>query len=257
MRQRRVVASGLIVLVVYVVAAAATGHLVPGRTRPLFDGFTPPPQYRWVNPPAVFKAGNQKALSGSMDFDLGPNGANQLEGATDDAQLLVTFTRASVPAHGNDTGLTMRVEPLDPEKLSALPAGVRTDGNAYKVSMLYKPSGAALDALTQAGNIFISYPSSADRIAYSPDGKTWTLTKGTRVGTNLQLGGEFTKAGYYEAAGPPDGSQKKSSGGGATNGLLIMGCLAVLIFSPLAVVWIRRRPTAKGKGKGKPNKPRK
>jgi hypothetical protein len=249
MRQRRVVASGLMLLVVYVVVAAATGHLMPGRTRPLFDGFTPPPQYRWVNPPPLFKRANQKALSGSMDFDLGPNGANQLEGATDDAQLLVTFSRAGVPAHGNDTGLTMRVEPLDPQKLSPLPTGVRTDGNAYKVTMEYRPSGAELAALTQAGNVFISYPSSADRIAYSPDGKTWTVTKATRVGTNLQLGAEFTKAGYYEAAGPPDGSQSKSGGGGATKGLLIMGGLAVLIFSPLAVVWIRRRPVPKGKGK--------
>ena len=250
MTQRRVVASGLVALVVYAVVAAVTGHLMPGRARPLFDGFTPPAAYRWVKPPAEFKAGNQKALPGSFDVDLGPNGANQITAATDDAQILMNFTKAAIPPHGGDTGLTVHIDVLDPAKLSPLPPGVRTDGNAYKVTMTYKPSGASLDALTQPGNIFVTYPTSADRIAYSVDGKTWQLTKATRVGSNLQLGGEFTNAGYYEAAGPPNGKQQKKSGGGATTGLLIMGGLALLIFSPLVVVWIRRRPGAKPKGKG-------
>jgi len=258
-RRRRVAVSGLLVLAAYVVVAAATGRLVPGRARPLYDGFTPPPTYHWVNPPADFKAGNPKALAGKQDFDLGPNAAGQLEAATDDAQVLLTFSKSAVPAHASDSGLTIAIDPLDPEKLSPLPPGVRTDGNAYKVTMTYRPSGDAAPAFAQPGNIFISYPTSADRIEYSADGKTWEELKATRVGSNLQLGAVFTKAGYYEAAGPPTGTQqKKSGGGGAGKGFFIMGGLAVVIFSPLAIVWIRRRPGAKPKkGKGGSAKRRK
>jgi hypothetical protein len=255
--RRRVVLSGLALVLAYVVVAALTGRLVPGRARPLFDGFTPPPTYRWVNPPPEFKAGNPKALAGKQDFDLGPNAAEQLEAATDDAQVLLTFSKSSVPPHGSDTGLTITIDPLDPKKLSPLPPGVRVDGNAYKVSMAYRPSGDAAAAFSAPGNIFISYPTSADRIEYSADGKTWETIKATRVGSNLQLGAVFSKAGYYEAAGPPNGNQQKKSGGGAAKGLFIMGGIAILIFSPLAVVWIRRRPVpAKKKGRGKPAKRR-
>jgi len=255
-RRRRVVLSGLAVLAVYVVVAAATGRLVPGRARPLFDGFTPPPTYHWVNPPPEFKAGNPKALAGKQDFDLGPDAAEQLEAATDDAQVLLTFSKSGVPAHAGDTGLTIAIDPVDPKKLSPLPPGVRTDGNAYKVTMTYRPSGDAAPPFSKPGNVFISYPTSADRIEYSADGKTWEEVKATRVGSNLQLGAVFTKAGYYEAAGPPTGKQQKKSGGGAAKGLFIMGGLAVVIFSPLAVVWIRRRPAPK-KGKGKSPRRRK
>lgn len=241
-RRRRTVLSGLVFVAVYVAVAALTGRLMPGRARPLFDGYTPPPTYRWVDPPPDFRAGNPKPLSGKQDFDLGPNAAQQLEAATDDAQLLITFSKAGVPAHANDTGLTIAIEPLDPKKLSPLPVGARTDGNAYKVTMTYRPSGDAATALSQAGNVFISYPAAADRIEYSADGKAWEEVKATRVGSNLQLGGQFTRAGYYEAAGPPNGASQKKSGGGAGSGLRVMGGLAVLIFSPLAVVWIRRKP---------------
>jgi hypothetical protein len=254
-RRRRVAVSGLLVLAAYVLVAAATGRLVPGRARPLYDGFTPPAPYRWVSPPAEFKAGNSKALAGKQDFDLSPEATDSLEAATDDAQALITFSKSGVPAHASDSALTIAIDPLDPKKLSPLPPGVRTDGNAYKVTMTYRPSGDPAPALSKAGNIFLTYPSSADRIEYSTDGKTWETIKATRVGSQLQLGAEFTKPGYYEAAGPPNGTQQKKSGSGAAKGLFIMGGLAIVIFSPLAIVWIRRRPAPRPKGK--PSKGRK
>ena len=258
MSRRRVVASGLVVLVAYVLAAAGTGHLRPGRARPLFDGFTPQPTYRWVNPPPEFKAGNPTALSGKQDVDLGPDGPNQITAATDDAQVLLTFTKPAIAAHAGDTGMTVAIQPLDPKKLSPLPSNVREDGNAYKIVMSYRPSGDPVPGLSQPGNIFLTYPTSADRIEFSPDGKTWQSIKATRVGNNLQLGGDFSKPGFYEAAGLPNASQQKKSGGGATTGLLIMGGIAVVIFSPLAILFIRRRPSGGGtrKGKGKPSKRR-
>lgn len=61
----------------------------------------------------------------------------------------------------------------------------------------------------------------------------------------------FSKAGCYEAAGPPNGARQNKSGGGAGKGLLIMGGMAVVIFSPLVVVWIRRKPAPKGRKRGK------
>jgi hypothetical protein len=200
-----------------------------------------------VKPPPEFKAGNPPALSGKQDLDLGPSGPNQMEAATDDAQVLLTFTKAAVPPHPGDTGLTVAIQPLDPKTLSPPPSTVRVDGNAYKLLMTYRPSGDPVPGLTQPGNMFLSYPTSADRIVFSPDGKAWQQIKATRVGNNLQLGGDFTKPGYYEAAGPPNAGTQKKSGGGATRGVLIMGGIAVLVFSPLAILFLRRRPATGGK----------
>jgi hypothetical protein len=159
--------------------------------------------------------------------------------------VLLTFVKTAVPPHTGDTGLTVAIQPLDPKKLSPPPSTVRVDGNAYKIVMTYRPSGDAMPGLTQPGNMFISYPTSADRIEYSPDGKAWQEIKATRVGNNLQLGGDFTKPGYYAAAGPPNGAQHKKSGGSSTRGPLVMGGIAVLIFSPLAILFFRRRPGAR------------
>ena len=259
MRTRRVVTVGLVVTAAYVVATMATGQLRPGRARPLFDGFTPPPAYRWVNPPPEFRSGNQKALSGKLTppADLGPAGPTQLEAATDDAQVLITFSKTGVPPAPGATGATVEITALDPASLGPLPHGIRVDGNGYKVAMGYLPSGASIPALVQPGNIFLSYPTTADRIEYSPDGKAWQSLSAQQVGNNLQLGAVFTKAGYYEAAAPGSAPLTKRSGsGGLTTGLLIMAAVAFVIFTPLIVLFVRRRPGKTPQKKRGPKKRR-
>src|SRR5947209_20633268 len=50
---------GAALVALYLAAAALT---LPGPLglRPLFDGFSGPPPYRWVSPPKELAAGNQK-----------------------------------------------------------------------------------------------------------------------------------------------------------------------------------------------------
>ena len=67
---------GVLLLVVYVLAITGTlpfGHNV----RPLFEGIGPPPQYRWVNPPAAFASGNVPPQANDTDIPLGPTGSQQ------------------------------------------------------------------------------------------------------------------------------------------------------------------------------------
>ena len=159
--------------------------------------------------------------------------------------MLLTFTKDAVPPHANDTGLTVAIQPLDPKKSGAAAVGHPCRRQRVQGGDDLPALGRLRHRATKPGNVFIAYPTSSDRIEFSPDGKAWQEIKATRVGSNLQLGAEFTKPGYYEAAGPPTGSQDKKSGGGATTGLLIMGGIAVLIFSPS-----RCCSSAAGPGKG-------
>ena len=133
---------------------------------------------------------------------------------------------------------------------------MRADGNAYDVVMTYRPSPAPVPAFTQPGNIFVSYPTTADRIEYSPDGKAWQALSAQQVGSNLQLGAVFTRPGYYMAAGQGGRplTKRSSGGGGIVTGLLIMAAVAFVIFTPLIVLFVRRRPGKTPPKKGKPKK---
>lgn len=57
------VVAGLLAATLYVAAATVTGQLGPLSRRPIFDGFLPPPPYRWVDPPPSLEDTNQEPLS--------------------------------------------------------------------------------------------------------------------------------------------------------------------------------------------------
>ena len=243
MTRRRWWTAGAAVVALYLVAVAVTVGVRGHGVRPLYDSLTPPPAYRWVNPPRLFKAGNTapKAISEQVS-PIGPK-SQATSVATSDGQAILDLPGGAIGAHGADTSATVTVTPVDPAKLGPLPAGRYPYGNAYRVTITDAPSGASVAAVTVAGDLILDSPSVGNSLYTSPDGRTWRLVASRLFPpTNLLVGAAFTAAGYYLVAG-----SVPVAGGGATssssNSLLIGGVVAVLAVALLGIAFgaARRR----------------
>ncbi len=69
--RRRSLVLGAIVVGAYLVVLAVTVGLRDDHVRPLYDGFTPPPSYRWVDPPSFFSSGNVEPKPAVTTIRLG------------------------------------------------------------------------------------------------------------------------------------------------------------------------------------------
>src|SRR2546421_6684356 len=179
------------------VTLVATAHPV----RPLFDGLTPPPPYRWVSPPPGYgtniKAKPDEvslALAGGGSEPAGPTGVN--------GQVTLNLPLGAIPGRAGDTAVKIAIVPLDAARLGPLPAGLIPDGNAYELRMSYRPSGAGITSLSVPGNIVLATPERASVLVFSADGRHWETMDTVRVGGPDSVGATFRRAGHYVAAIP-------------------------------------------------------
>jgi hypothetical protein len=242
---------GALLVVAYVLAITGTlpfGHNV----RPLFEGIGPPPVYRWVKPPAAFASGNVPPAPNDTEVAMGPTGSQQAGAQSEDNQLVLNLAPNAAPAHPPDTSVRVHVEPLDPATLGPVPAEFRANGNAYRVTMTYQPSGAPATTVTTPGNILLTVPLPPAGLLYSADGRTWTnIGKQTVPGQPI-VGGPFNAPGWYLAA---THAQAPSSGGGGSSGVIIVAVLvgALALFLGLFPL-VRKRVRKPAAKKARPAK---
>jgi hypothetical protein len=233
----------------YVAAAIATTTWSPGAVRPLFDGFgSHPGQYYWVEPPKEFAEGNQKPEAAQAGIVLeGPDGSGPASASPPDGQVLVTVVPKAVPPRPPDEAATVDARPVDAATLAPLPAGLRAEGNAYRIAVTYRPSGTVLDKLSEPGVVGLTSAAPADILLFSPDGKAWQRRDATPLQQGLGLTGVFDEVGYYLAAaeGPP---REAASGGGVPVVVFILGALVPLALAGL-LLGRRSRPATSGKGR--------
>lgn len=226
---------GLVVVVTYALIAAATSTWSPGRMRPLFDGFgTHPGAYHWVNPPPEFVDGNQPptGAEGGVAFD--PEGSRDAGVATQDSQALMSIQRDSVPPHPPDSSAVMKLRPVDSAELGPLPAGLRAEGNAYRVTVDYLPSRTPVTTLTKPGNLVLTAVAPVARLLFTPDGKGWQVVDAGPIAQGNGITGGFTEPGYYLAAGKGTPRPASSAGSkGRSPGFYIL-----LAAVPLALVYL-------------------
>lgn len=215
-RSHRVaVAVGAALVAAYVLAAMVTTQISPFGVRPLFEGFGPPPAYRWAAPPPELASGNVKPSVLKVDVPLGPKGSQGKAGDTDQSQIIINLPDNALAPHGSDTSVEVIATPLAPAGNGpAPPSGLAFDGNLYKVTATYRPSGDAVTTLAAPGNIIMRYPTSATTLLFSPDGSSWRQLKTLDFGGSKQLGGDFAAPGLYVLAGPPSKKAPSPSGGG-------------------------------------------
>jgi hypothetical protein len=156
-RRSHFLGAGAAVAAIYLALVLLTLHGSSTPVRPLFDGFAPVTKYRWVAPPGAFAAGNQRPSGTTATVRLGPDGSRHAGIATDDGQLILALGDGAIAPHGADDRVRVQVEPLDGTSLS-LPDRLRANGNAYRITMTYVPSGAAVTALADPGTITLGVP---------------------------------------------------------------------------------------------------
>ena len=244
-RGRLVAASGLLLGLGYLAAVVATGRLVAGGRRPPFDGFTPTlPPYRWVKPPPELATGNKAPTALRVTVQLTPTGSKSAAPDVDDSQVILNMADGAIPIHPPDTSVRLEAAPVDPTTLPAVPKGLAADGNAYRVTMTYQPSGAPVTSLTTPGNVVLRYPTAANTVLYSPDGRTWQALKTFDFGAgSKQLGGDLTGPGVYLLAGRPASTPKstpKKTSKGAVVAIIFTGGALLLVV--IVGVVLRRRP---------------
>lgn len=189
------VGSALAALYAAVVMATAltTGHPV----RPLFDGAGGATPYKWVKAPWYVATTNIKPRPSHQDVPF-ESGASPLIGVTsEDAQIILNLPQGALPPRGGDTAVRASFTPLDPKKLAKPPGGMRPNGNAYRVQMAYQPSGAPLEGLTTSGNVVMVVPDEAEKMLFSPDGKSWSELPTHQLGDPQTVGSAFNTPGYY------------------------------------------------------------
>ena len=229
---------GAALVAVYVLAVTGTlsfGHNV----RPLFEGIGPPPAYRWVKPPAAFASGNLPPAPNDTDVAMTPTGSQQSGAQSDDNQLVLNLAPNAVPPHPPDTSVRIHIDPLDPGTLGPIPAEFRVNGNAYKVTMTYQPSGTPVTTITSPGNILLTVPLPPAGLLSSPDGQSWTnIGKQTVAGQPI-VGGPFTAVGFY--LGATHSQAPSTSGSGGSIGVIIVAVLVAVIALALGLFPLLRR----------------
>ena len=135
------------------VAVLATALLPAAPALAHSEGLTP---YRYVvAPPGAASEG--PAESGISTQPLGRPG---FAGTTDN-QLQLTLPTGVLPARDGQTGVRVQLDQLDPAQLPPLPVGLEPEGNGYRVSLTYAPSGTTLDRLAGLAVLGLTAPAPA------------------------------------------------------------------------------------------------
>ena len=243
----RPLAVGLGLAGLYLAAALATMVLSDRPFRPLFDGLAPPLPYRWVNPPREVARDNAQPVAATRDVPLGPEGSAFVNVTPLDGQAIVLLEDKAVPPHPPDMAAAVTVTPVDALTLGPLPEDMSPQSNAYRVEVVYRPSGVAVtDLRVTTSSVALVGAGASDALLYSRDGRSWAARPTTPLGSGHGLETVFAGTGYYVVTDIDDAEE-----GGGTSPLIVG---LVLVVPPLLVAGLvlrKRRAAGRGGGCGR------
>jgi len=211
--------------------------------RILYDGFAPPPPYRWVRPPARLAAENQPPEAGAGSISL-RGGSEYAAVGTGDGQAFVIFPPGAIAPSTGESAAGITLTPLDPATIGPPPDGMRVDGNSYRIAARYATSQQPV-VLRKPVTVILRYPTTGTRVLRSTD-SGWIVLPSTNVHTGMQNVAETDRVGVFAAAGPVGGGVLVFSGG-LPRGLLVAlwaALGAVPLIALKSAVWPRARRTA-------------
>jgi hypothetical protein len=243
---RRRLLAGAALAVVYVLVVGVTLGVRGDHVRPLYEGIGPSNPYNWVNPPAVFKANNQKPHSATASVPMGPQGSTPTGIQTADAQVVLALGTGAVPPHGSDKSVTVTIKPLDPADLAPLPSHLYANGNAYRIEMVYEPSRTPIRTLPKPGSMTLTIPGIGHDLYTSTDGQRWSVVTAHNVPpTDLVLGAALSTTGYYLGATTLPQEPAGAAGTSSSNTTVKLaggaGVLALVVVAATLVLVRRRR----------------
>jgi hypothetical protein len=237
---KRATLAGLALAGLYVTVTLATNVFGTHTVRPLFDAIGPPPAYRWVKPPPDFAAGNVRSKPIDVSFGVKPDDLPPA-GASEDSQFVFNLPKGSIPPADPDVTVKAHIAPLDPDTLGPLPGGKFADGNTYRITFNYDPSGKPAVVATP-GSVLLTVPVPAEGVVFSEDGKAWRTINSAHASANA-VGADMPGGGYYLAVVPERVGFTKTGGGAGR--LLVPILITVVVAGALLGVPImlrRRRP---------------
>ena len=221
---RRAAAAGVVVVSLYLGLAALSGSLSPLARRPLLDGTAPLPPYRWTSPPPELAQTNVSPTAGSFTLPLTERGSRPEVLTTDDAQATLILAAGTFEPAAGQEQVRLTVTPTDPAEIGS-PEGLIVLGNAYLVEASYEPGGDPIRGRLGAPlEVILVYPLTPDAhttsrsVAFSPDGRNWTVAEGTDAPAIQQAEGPVDTLGYVVAAAdrvavaPPPAADEGSGG---------------------------------------------
>jgi hypothetical protein len=235
---------GAAAVAAYLLAVTVTVAIRHDDARPLYDGFTAPTSYRFVEPPAFFSSGNVEPHDLTTTIPLTADGSAAAGFATSDGQFVVNLGRGAIAAVPGATTVAVHVTPLAPRRLTAVPDGLRANGNAYRVDMTYEPTGGAVTRFVHPGTMLIEIPELGTALFTSLDAQSWTPVAARPIPPRqLSMSAQFRAPGYYvgatrlpELASPPGRSHRTA----IILGLATTAAALVAFASAYAVVRRRR-----------------
>ena len=249
--------AGVGIVALYLAGAAISGRASILARRPLLDGLAPPTPYRWVSPPPELAASNRPPASARFTVELTAEGSQLGAFSTSDGQVNLVLSQGAVPPRPRQTGVEVRIEPVDPATLGPAPSGLVVAGNAYLIEASYQPSGDAVEALGGQSSVGLVYPllntAVADpgghQVLLSPDGRVWEALPSTDTPGTHQVSARLSRTGYVEVGVAPSAD---GSGSGSRNRILLLGTgIAVVIVAAAFVLRLRERSRPAPPGRGR------
>lgn len=206
------------------------------------DGTAPLEKYRWVAPPPFFAADNQTPSGVRATVPLRASGSEPTGVVTPDGQVVLTLGTDAIAPRGADRRVRILIEPQADG--AALPDGLRANGNEYRISMTYQPSGAPVRELAHPGTMVLAVPELNTQLFRTVGTDGWCpIDARSLPPRNLALSAVFDRPGTYlsatnlpELAGPRESDDHSTA-------WLIVGA-AVIVVAVGASIAIHRRQRA-------------
>lgn len=173
----------------------------PAPLRLLYDGYSPPPPYRWVHPPFAPLHRPLPPHSATGVIALTPNGSAPGSVVTGDDQAAIVLPAEAFAPRAGEPSVEIRITPLDPTSVAPPPRGLRYDANAYRIDATYTLSHRPA-ALRAPASVILRYATGATALLRL-SGRAWTTLPSRRVPIALGIYGTTRALGVFAAAGPP------------------------------------------------------
>jgi hypothetical protein len=220
----------LLLALAVVAYALAAWAVTPG----FYDGIAPVAPYRWVSPPAQFRASNQAPLNGHATFKVGSSGqVNPGSATTEDGQASFSFTQGTfaAPAGGAPVTVDIATQATFPN-----PGNVHIATNVYCVtsSSTLTPGKEAI--VTLQFSPALAAPSDVYR--FQPGGG-WTKIGNAGAAAPYFVAARSNALGCFAAGYVPNGSRTAATG----VSLPVVAALAigVVVLAGVPLVLLRRR----------------
>jgi hypothetical protein len=205
------VATGAAAIAVYAIGSLLSARLGV-QPAPMLDGLSPPPPYKWVDPPPELAADNEEPSGGSFTLDLTRKGSTAGAFSTPDSQATVIVSQGSIAAADGQESVRIELTPLDPDRLASPPSELEFAGNAYRITATYEPGEQPVTEVTAGADqrVVLVYPAAAGdpehepvTLLSSPDGEEWTRLETNDASAIQQAQATFETFGYFVVVRPP------------------------------------------------------